>query len=797
MNFSGGGIHEVAALRSDGVLVAGHFDDSVTAEAAIAALTDYRAVWSTLNPLCELPEGHTLNPARLTRGRRAGAQHIARRTSLLFDFDPQRPKDTMSTDAEHDAALAQARECRDWLYSMGWPVLSLCDSGSGAHLRPMVEMDTSAEETRLVQRTLTALRQRFTLVDIGMWDLPRLCRYYPSWNRKSAENTAERPWRRSAVLEAGEQKPISVAQLEALCELMRVPTIQPTGDGIARPEAQEKFVRRFTAYCERLGVTVDAVRKLGDGTVFVQTEFCLLNETHTGSSCGVGVGLEGIRKNLCKHSGCAMPWGQWSRLVEQKYGQPMLLDGVIKMGNENKVEKVPGPSLNHADLAKDFLASELGKNFYRVYDVPGEPIASWSRTRWVISQSTSLLRSSVRDYLDCLHDSLPKPEGRDYRAKLKSAPFCRDVTTEADIKLPTIKTEAFDTNPYLLGLPNGTVADLRTGSVRPMGREDFISRRLYITPEKAMPTERWDRFLDEITLGNSELRAYLMRLCALCLTAIPFQGLFFFWGRGRNGKGVLLRLMLRILGKTFADSFRHRELTKPKNDDDRAKRSLNKLEGRRLVTVDEAVGNNLDLAMLKILSGGDTISAARMRQDDRQFRPTHKLILPTNERPDLPNDPAFQGRTHFVPFLADFSDPKKQDPNLEARLQAEAPGILAQLIRLCPSVIADGLRAPKVVTNATAELLEENDVTKQFQEDVLTDAPGQNVSFEAMEGAVQSWLSGGSGGPLHVHSRDHDRQVEKILTELKAKFAYKRLREGNRNRRVYFFVGVSFKAEGS
>jgi len=291
---------------------------------------DYRAVWSTLNPVAVLPKGRALNPARLTRGLRVGAQHIERRTSLLFDFDPPRPKGTMSTDAEHEAALTQARECRAWLHSLGWPLLPLCDSGSGAHLRPHVELDVSVENTRLIRRTLTALRQRFGFVDVGMWDLPRLCRYYGTMNRKSVENTAGRPWRQSAVLEEGEQMPVAVSQLEALCALLRVPVIQPSGDGIARPGTQEKFVRRFAAYCERIGVTVGAVRQLGDGTVLVQTEFCLLNEDHTGSSCGVGVGPDGVRKNLCKHTGCAMPWAQWSRLVEEKYGEAMRLDGAIK-----------------------------------------------------------------------------------------------------------------------------------------------------------------------------------------------------------------------------------------------------------------------------------------------------------------------------------------------------------------------------------------------------------------------------------------------------------------------------------
>ena len=45
----------------------------------------------------------------------------------------------------------------------------------------------------------------------------------------------------------------------------------------------------------------------------MQTEFCLLNEDHTGSSCGVGVGPDGVRKNLCKHAGCAMPWADMGK----------------------------------------------------------------------------------------------------------------------------------------------------------------------------------------------------------------------------------------------------------------------------------------------------------------------------------------------------------------------------------------------------------------------------------------------------------------------------------------------------
>jgi hypothetical protein len=330
LNFVGGGTHEIAALCRDGVLIVGHFDSVQKADNAIAELTECCSIWSTLNPVASLPAGRVLNPSRLSRGLRVGAKHIGYRASLLFDFDPPRPPGLMSTDEEHQAAIRQARDCNAFLQTLGWPVLALCDSGSGAHLRAEVHMDVSAETTRLIQRALLAVRERFPFVDVGMWDLPRLCRYYGTWNCKSDENNSERPWRMSRVLKQGDETLVTIAHLEHLRETIAVPMIAPAGHGIARPEAQEKFVRRFTAYCDRIGVTVWAIRQLGDGTVMVSTEFCLLNEEHTGSSCGVGVGADGTRKNLCKHNGCAMPWALWARLVEEKYSEPMRLDGVIR-----------------------------------------------------------------------------------------------------------------------------------------------------------------------------------------------------------------------------------------------------------------------------------------------------------------------------------------------------------------------------------------------------------------------------------------------------------------------------------
>jgi len=97
------------------------------------------------------------------------------------------------------------------------------------------------------------------------------------------------------------------------------------------------------------------------------------------------------------------------------------------------------------------------------------------------------------------------------------------------------------------------------------------------------------------------------------------------------------------------------------------------------------------------------------------------------------------------------------------------------------------------VTDATSELLEESDLAKQFEEDMLTKTPGNNISFDDMEDAVQSWLTGGGASAgLPVRAYGNSKETAQIMAELKARYPYKRLRpEGKAGRRVYFFLNVS------
>jgi P4 family phage/plasmid primase-like protien len=455
------------------------------------------------------------------------------------------------------------------------------------------------------------------------------------------------------------------------------------------------------------------------------------------------------------------------------------------------------PIIAHATLAESFLRDN--HDFVCIYDLEKRPIAQWVKTRWDISGDDTLLWRAVSDYLKGLFDQYPEPEkGPDSRKRFYDASFITGVVRCVKPYLPPVKAEVFDQNPYMLGLPDCRVIDLRTSAVRDMRREDYISQRIDVAPDPNCSTARFDRFIAEITCGDGALANYLLRLCALCLTAIPFQALFFLWGRGRNGKGVLIRMLTAILGDgKFAWPLRPSETTMSKFGDEAMKRTFANLKGKRLVTVTESVAGNLNTSMLKLMSGGDALSGARMRQDQQVFKPTHKVLLPTNDRPQLPADPAFRGRVHMIPFLANFTG--REDRQLDHTLQHdELPGILHRLITLCPDVIENGLRPPASVLAETDQLFSELDVTKQFRDDCLDAAPDAETPAGEMEKAVADWLRGQNAAGLVV---GHDGQADVILRELRhqSDIKYVRLRrdggqvESRGKGKSWVYVGVRLK----
>jgi putative DNA primase/helicase len=258
--------------------------------------------------------------------------------------------------------------------------------------------------------------------------------------------------------------------------------------------------------------------------------------------------------------------------------------------------------------------------------------------------------------------------------------------------------EQWDTDPMLLNTPDGVV-DLRTGDLRPHRPHDYMTMIAKVGPRGDCP--KWLAFLHRITGGDLALIAYLQRVAGYCLTGnTGEQAMFFAYGVGANGKGVFLHTIGWVLGE-YCKTAAIETFTESKTD--RHPTELARLRGARLVTATETEsGRNWAEARIKMLTGGDVVTAHFMRQDDFEYLPQFKLFLSGNHKPGLRSvGEAMRRRVNMILF--DIVIPKSErDPYLGEKLEAEGPGILQWMIDGCLDWQEQGgLNPPEAVTKAT------------------------------------------------------------------------------------------------
>lgn len=398
------------------------------------------------------------------------------------------------------------------------------------------------------------------------------------------------------------------------------------------------------------------------------------------------------------------------------------------------------PYLAQGPLADAF--AEHTRDFAFLYDRGA--FAAWVGTRWSIGDPGDLLlKRAVNSYLGGLFAQYPEPSGKnDYRRVLLDSRFRQGVVDQVKPLLPAWKfAEEFDRDALLLGVPGNQVLDLRTGTLRPMQREDRVTKRTNVAPDASCKPVRFLRFLQEITLGDDSLSSYLMRYCGYVLTGHTREHCLPFWyGHGANGKGTLINVLQNIMGWEYGTALRMSNLAAKKNEDDSQRRIIAKLCGARLATANEGNAQvQLDMALLKNLASSDLLAGAHLYEREFTFQPSHKLIIATNHKPELEVDAAARRRVHLVPFDAEFTGPK-EDKGLEETLRKEAPGIMSLMVQSCLEWQSIGLAPPERVTRATRQLFEELDPIGRFAAERLIDEPDSFLSTEELTAAYDIFL---------------------------------------------------------
>jgi P4 family phage/plasmid primase-like protien len=420
------------------------------------------------------------------------------------------------------------------------------------------------------------------------------------------------------------------------------------------------------------------------------------------------------------------------------------------------------PYLAQGPLAEAF--AEQSRDFAFLHD--RGTFAAWVGSRWSIGDPENLLlKRAVNTYLGGLFTQYPEPTGKsDYRRALLDSRFRQGVVDQVKPLLPAWKfAEEFDRDPLLLGVPGNQVLDLRTGTLRPMQREDRVTKRTAIAPDAQCTPVRFLRFLEEITLGDADLAAYLMRFCGYVLTGSTKEHCLPFWyGHGANGKGTLINALQQILGWEYGTALRMSNLAAKKDGDDSQRRIIAKLCGARLATANEGNAKvKLDMALLKNLASSDLLAGAHLYEREFTFQPSHKLVIATNHKPELEVDTAARRRVHLVPFDASFTG-AKEDKSLEDALRSELPGIMTLMVRGCLDWQSMGLAAPERVTRATRELFAELDPVGRFIAERLEADADSFLSTDEITKAYSVFLGENDYFYADIDQRELVRRIKEL-----------------------------------
>ena len=298
-------------------------------------------------------------------------------------------------------------------------------------------------------------------------------------------------------------------------------------------------------------------------------------------------------------------------------------------------------------------------------------------------------------------------------------------------------TYEFDTDPWLLNVQNGTI-DLRTSTLHPHDPADRITKIVNVRYDPTAKAPRWEQFLHEIFLEDENLIAYVQRAIGYSLTGSTQEQVFFLcYGAGANGKSTLLGVLARILGDYAKPLKADALLSSPYRNGSSADPEIAALVGSRFVSAQEPGGGAFDAAKLKELTGGDAMQVRELHQMPFTFIPRFKLWLSTNELPDVRDTTTgIWRRIRQIPFNARFE--KTGDPDLPAKLLAEAEGILAWTVAGAVAWAQQGLGEANAVQEATREYREAEDPYLAFFQEILAEAEvtervDGNEAYEAFQ----------------------------------------------------------------
>jgi putative DNA primase/helicase len=400
-------------------------------------------------------------------------------------------------------------------------------------------------------------------------------------------------------------------------------------------------------------------------------------------------------------------------------------------------------------FCKDLPLSDVGnaerlvKRYGRdlLYCHPWRKWFIWDGTRWAPDDTGKIMRLAKDTAMrigDEAHAAGGSSDLYKWAGTSQSHPRINAMVALTQSEVPVLPAD-LDADPNLINFPNGTL-ELDTFTFREHKREDRCTKAMgceYL-PDATCPL--WVQFLDTIFDKNDNLIKFVQRGLGYSLTAaIGERAIFLCHGSGANGKSTLLNTVASAMGE-YARQTESNTFCQQKHDG--VRNDIAALKGARyVIAIESKKGKRLDEALVKQLSGGDTVAARFLFQEYFEFKPEFKIWWAFNHKPRIDDTTqSVWDRVKLIPFNI-VIPLEERDKDLPAKLVKELPGIVAWMVNGLREYRNIGLAEPAEVTVATQEYQAEQDRLGDFLSEECVEDPTAWTSSSELYNAYQNWCN--------------------------------------------------------
>jgi putative DNA primase/helicase len=234
-----------------------------------------------------------------------------------------------------------------------------------------------------------------------------------------------------------------------------------------------------------------------------------------------------------------------------------------------------------------------------------------------------------------------------------------------------------------------------------------------------------------------------------------YECFFILYGQtSRNGKTTLTETVAHILAD-YAVTSQPQTFARRPSDGAAPSPDVARLQGARLVNMPEPEkGMELNTALIKQLTGGDTYTGRFLNENSFEFPMEGKIFINTNHLPRVSDDTVFaSGRAKIIPFERHFTE-AEQDKGLKQlfRRMEYKSAVLNWLVWGYRLILETGFDPSQRVLQAISEYRQEADVIGVFLSEHTSGEENGRVPTSELYALYADWAKANGYKPLSNRS---------------------------------------------